>query len=99
MAASRSSTFSASCTRAMVASRRLIIVDRSAHTSIDVNGWRRRMAKTIATITEPEICCPRLGAAPMDETDATQLARAFAALGDPARLRILSLLASAADGE
>jgi ArsR family transcriptional regulator len=57
------------------------------------------MAKTTATITEPTVCCPPLGEAPLGEADATELARAFAALGDPARLRILSLLASAADGE
>ncbi len=57
------------------------------------------MAKTIATITEPATCCPPIGAAPIGEADAAELARAFAALGDTARLRILSLLASAADGE
>jgi ArsR family transcriptional regulator, arsenate/arsenite/antimonite-responsive transcriptional repressor len=57
------------------------------------------MAKTIATITEPTVCCPPLGEAALGEADAAGLARAFAALGDPARLRILSLLATAADGE
>jgi ArsR family transcriptional regulator len=56
------------------------------------------MAKTIA-IAEPAVCCPPLGDAPLGEADAAVLARAFAALGDPARLRILSLLASAAEGE
>src|SRR4051812_26590226 len=56
-------------------------------------------AKTIATESEPAVCCPSIGAAPLDEADAIELARAFAALGDPARLRILSLLASATDGE
>jgi ArsR family transcriptional regulator len=37
--------------------------------------------------------------APLSEADATELARSFAALADPARLRILSLLASAVAGE
>ena len=55
--------------------------------------------KTIATLTEPATCCPPIGEAPLSEADANELARAFAALGDPARLRILSLLASAAEGE
>jgi ArsR family transcriptional regulator len=55
--------------------------------------------KTIATVIEPAGCCPPIAAAPLDEADAAELARAFAALGDPARLRILSLLASAPDGE
>jgi ArsR family transcriptional regulator len=57
------------------------------------------MAKTRATVTEPAVCCPPIGEAPLGETEAIELARAFAALADPARLRILSLLASAADGE
>ena len=55
-------------------------------------------SKTIATLTEVA-CCPPIGAAPLAESDAVELARAFAALADPARLRILSLLASAPDGE
>src|SRR3954447_13767704 len=55
--------------------------------------------RSLATLTEPAVCCPPISAAPLAETDAAELARAFAALGDPARLRILSLLASAADGE
>ncbi len=43
-------------------------------------------------------CCPPLAAAALDERDAGTLARGFAALGDPVRLRLLSLLASSADG-
>ncbi len=56
-------------------------------------------AKTMARVTEPALCCAPLAAAPLAEGDAAELARAFAALADPARLRILSLLASAAGGE
>ncbi len=44
-------------------------------------------------------CCPNVLAAPLSETEAGDLARAFAALGDPVRLRLLSLLASAPAGE
>jgi ArsR family transcriptional regulator len=46
-----------------------------------------------------EACCPSVLAAPLTETEAGHLARAFAALGDPVRLRLLSLLASAPAGE
>ncbi|HSH62438.1 MAG TPA: metalloregulator ArsR/SmtB family transcription factor [Acidimicrobiales bacterium] len=46
-----------------------------------------------------EACCPRVLGAPLSETEAGDLARAFAALGDPVRLRLLSLLASAPAGE
>src|SRR3954454_6067910 len=55
--------------------------------------------RSVATLAEPTVCCPPIGAAPLGETDAAELAQGFAALADPARLRILSLLASAADGE
>ena len=44
-------------------------------------------------------CCPSVLSAPLDETDATVLARGFAALADPARLRVLSILAAAQAGE
>ncbi|HVL64934.1 MAG TPA: metalloregulator ArsR/SmtB family transcription factor [Actinomycetota bacterium] len=39
-------------------------------------------------------CCPPLLAAPLDEEAAGRLAEAFKVLGDPARLRLLSLIAS-----
>src|SRR5437764_5975318 len=55
--------------------------------------------RSAATIAEPTVCCPPIGDAPLGETDAVELAKGFTALADPARLRILSLLASAADGE
>lgn len=45
------------------------------------------------------VCCPSLLAAPLDAEQAAELARGFAALGDPARIQILSLLAAAPDGE
>jgi ArsR family transcriptional regulator len=40
-------------------------------------------------------CCPSVLAAPLDEDDAAALAQAFAALADPVRLRLLSLVAAA----
>ncbi|MFP5218425.1 MAG: ArsR/SmtB family transcription factor, partial [Actinomycetes bacterium] len=44
-------------------------------------------------------CCAPLGASEIDGADAAVLAEAFKALGDPVRLRLLSLLATAEDGE
>ncbi|MFJ6215722.1 ArsR/SmtB family transcription factor [Streptomyces sp. NPDC092296] len=44
-------------------------------------------------------CCPGLLAAPLDEGQAVELARVFKALGDPVRLRLLSMIASRAGGE
>ena len=43
------------------------------------------------------VCCAPLSAQPLAESDATELARVFAALGDPVRLRLLSLVASAGE--
>ena len=48
------------------------------------------MAKTKAVA-----CCGSLLAEPLSETDAADLARAFGALSDPVRLRLLSIIASA----
>lgn len=44
-------------------------------------------------------CCPGLLTAPLDEDQAVELAKVFKALGDPVRLRLLSLIASRAGGE
>ncbi|OKI03514.1 transcriptional regulator [Streptomyces sp. CB02923] len=45
------------------------------------------------------VCCPALLTAPLDEDQAVELAKVFKALGDPVRLRLLSLIASRAGGE
>ncbi|MGW3661031.1 ArsR/SmtB family transcription factor [Streptomyces sp. NPDC005151] len=44
-------------------------------------------------------CCPTLLTAPLDEDQAETLAKVFKALGDPVRLRLLSMIASRAGGE
>jgi ArsR family transcriptional regulator, arsenate/arsenite/antimonite-responsive transcriptional repressor len=54
---------------------------------------RARMAGKLAVTAEP--CCPPLTDAPLSEVEAAVLARGFAALADPARLRLLSLVAEA----
>ena len=53
--------------------------------------------ENISTATA-ELCCGPLLGSPLDESDATELAAAFKALADPVRLRLLSLIASSADG-
>ncbi|MCX4633589.1 helix-turn-helix transcriptional regulator [Streptomyces sp. RPA4-5] len=45
------------------------------------------------------VCCPGILTAPLDEGQAGELAKVFKALGDPVRLRLLSLIASRAGGE
>jgi ArsR family transcriptional regulator, arsenate/arsenite/antimonite-responsive transcriptional repressor len=44
-------------------------------------------------------CCGRLASAPLDDERATELAKVFKALGDPVRLRLLSMIASQDGGE
>ncbi|MBX9243825.1 winged helix-turn-helix transcriptional regulator [Actinotalea ferrariae] len=58
------------------------------------------IARQLPLLTQPpvEACCAPLQAAPLADAEATELARRFAALSDPVRLRLLNLLATAADG-
>jgi ArsR family transcriptional regulator len=44
-------------------------------------------------------CCPPLADQPLNSDGATELARMFKALGDPVRLRVLSLIASHEGGQ
>ncbi len=44
-------------------------------------------------------CCPALLTSPLDEEQAGELAKVFKALGDPVRLRLLSMIASRDGGE
>lgn len=53
----------------------------------------------LPVLSQPEACCTPLVAEPLTEESATELARGFKALGDPVRLRLLSLIASRAGGE
>jgi ArsR family transcriptional regulator len=50
-------------------------------------------------LAEIDACCPPLLSAPLAEDDAEILAAALQALADPARLRLLSLIASCPDAE
>jgi len=45
------------------------------------------------------LCCSPLMREPLTEDQSVELARVFKALGDPVRLRLLSLIASHAGGE
>jgi ArsR family transcriptional regulator len=54
---------------------------------------------TPAVVEVTEECCPSVLAAPLDADEAGELARGFTALGDPVRLRLLSMLAAAPQGE
>jgi ArsR family transcriptional regulator, arsenate/arsenite/antimonite-responsive transcriptional repressor len=55
-------------------------------------------AKQALVVLDDE-CCPSVLSSPLSEDRAAALARDFAVLADPVRLRLLSMLASAAAGE
>jgi ArsR family transcriptional regulator, arsenate/arsenite/antimonite-responsive transcriptional repressor len=46
---------------------------------------------------EARICCPPITDSPLSQTDAEGLAAVFTALGDPVRLRLLSMVAAAGE--
>lgn len=53
------------------------------------------MARTKAAEPAGIACCAPVSKESLDEADASDLARSFAALADPIRLRLLSIIASA----
>ena len=58
------------------------------------------MSKTLALASERDVCCaPLIAGEVLDEAEAQRLAAQFKALGDPTRVRLLSLIASSPDGE
>lgn len=50
-------------------------------------------------VTTIEPCCEPIGDAALDDEQAATLAAGFKVLGDPVRLRLLSLVATAESGE
>jgi ArsR family transcriptional regulator len=51
------------------------------------------MPATERRTADPNVCCASVLAAPLSDADAVELARMFAALADPVRLRLLSMVA------
>jgi ArsR family transcriptional regulator len=56
--------------------------------------------RELPVLQQPDVvaCCAPLAAEALGEADAQTLSRQFAALADPVRLRLVSLLATAEDG-
>ena len=70
----------------------------STRTSGHIAGRTEPKRIPVAAV-DVEGCCPSVLADALDEAEAVELAHGFAALADPVRLRLLSLLSSAASGE
>ncbi|MGZ4502036.1 MAG: ArsR/SmtB family transcription factor [Nocardioidaceae bacterium] len=56
-------------------------------------------ATTLPVLNDLAACCTPLGSSPLSADVAPTLAKAFSALGDPVRLRLVSLLMTADAGE
>jgi ArsR family transcriptional regulator, arsenate/arsenite/antimonite-responsive transcriptional repressor len=54
---------------------------------------------TATKVRSSQQCCPSVLDAPLNADDAIEMARGFTALGDPVRLRVLSMLAASPEGE
>jgi ArsR family transcriptional regulator, arsenate/arsenite/antimonite-responsive transcriptional repressor len=50
-----------------------------------------------STVLEPVVCCAPLGATALSDEEAEATAELFKALGDPARVRLVNLLAQGGD--
>jgi ArsR family transcriptional regulator len=57
------------------------------------------MATTLPVVDTAAACCSPITDGVMSDAEATSLAAKFKAMGDPSRLRLLSLVAASAGGE
>jgi ArsR family transcriptional regulator len=58
------------------------------------SGGAVARAKTVVDVEEGGLCCPPVIGGPLGEAEASKLAGVLAALADPVRLRLLSIVAS-----
>jgi ArsR family transcriptional regulator, arsenate/arsenite/antimonite-responsive transcriptional repressor len=57
----------------------------------------RRSATVTLSVTSTDLCCASVTEAPLSEADAIELAKVLAAISDPVRLRLLSIVAGNAE--
>jgi ArsR family transcriptional regulator len=57
------------------------------------------ICQCVSMTSGPELCCPPLTAELLDDADAAELATVFKALGDPIRVRLLSVISASPSGE
>ncbi|CAN5498262.1 metalloregulator ArsR/SmtB family transcription factor [soil metagenome] len=71
-----------------------------ASTFVNVSGILGRMAGTrLPALSDLDACCSPLTGGVLDVESAERLARLFKALGDPTRVRLLSMIAATEGGE
>ena len=67
--------------------------------SVKLGSMAQQPALTLVDLPTDEPCCSPLSEHSLTVETAAMLAPAFKALGDPVRLRLMSMIASAPDGE
>jgi ArsR family transcriptional regulator len=79
----------------------VVDVTTMPHTSMIVNvRWHTDPMSPVTTAAAPTMaCCSPLVREPLDASSAASVARVFKAIGDPARLRLLSMVAAHEGGE
>src|SRR5450755_2450569 len=73
--------------------------ERSMDIDVRQCVWEAGCVNTLPLIEQVTACCAPLTASPLSEQDADRLAAVLKVVADPTRLRLLSLIASSADGE
>ena len=74
-----------------------MIADPSTTVNAKERGDGDDVQRTVPLTDTVDVCCPSVLAEPLAEADAVDLAQVFAALSDPVRLRLLSLVAQAGE--
>lgn len=70
-----------------------------ASTGVNQSGTLGTVPTTLPGVDLGALCCTPVTGAVIEAADAEELARRFKALGDPTRVRLLSLIAAHDDGE
>jgi ArsR family transcriptional regulator, arsenate/arsenite/antimonite-responsive transcriptional repressor len=76
-----------------------LYIDGCQYRLSSMSPKRSAVLKPLPVIDELVACCPELLVQSLSEGEAALAARAFKALADPTRVRILSIIASAEGGE
>ncbi len=74
-----------------------MLADRFDPCRYDVK--RFDICQYVFVTTSTAMCCPAVFATPLDEDQAVELAEVLKALADPARLRLISIIAASPGGE
>jgi DNA-binding transcriptional ArsR family regulator len=77
-----------------------MVIMSTSSTYVNVSGKIESMPKTLPVVDiSAPVCCAPVAAGPLDDNAALGIALRLKALADPARVKLVSLLFSSAEGE